>query len=264
MKLYDLYGAPEEKPLDRFITDGGFCGIFRSMACIGDSLSSGEFTSLDADGKVGYHDFYEYSWGQYIGRAAGVKDVYNFSCGGCTARDVIKHGEARGWFDETKKAQCYFIALGVNDLFHYKHPIGGIKDICLEDPEKTNIETFIGAMGKIIQIYKKIQPRAKFFLLTIPNDGRDITVLREHADALYALADLFENTYIIDLGKYGPVYDDDFRRRFFMSGHMNPAGYLFTAQMISSYVDYIIRHNPEDFCQVGFIGTDIINVKYKL
>ena len=27
------------------------------------------------------------------------------------------------------------------------------------------------------------------------------------------------------------------------------------SRVISSYIDYIIRQNPEDFSQVGFIGT---------
>ena len=38
---------------------------------------------------------------------------------------------------------------------------------------------------------------------------------------------------------------------------MNPMGYLFTANLIDSYIDYIIRTNPADFKNVGFIGTDI-------
>ena len=36
---------------------------------------------------------------------------------------------------------------------------------------------------------------------------------------------------------------------------MNPAGYLFTAQLIASYMDYIIRHNMSGFAQAGLIGT---------
>ena len=32
-----------EKPLENLVTDGGFTGIFRTIGCIGDSLSSGEF-----------------------------------------------------------------------------------------------------------------------------------------------------------------------------------------------------------------------------
>lgn len=40
---------------------------------------------------------------------------------------------------------------------------------------------------------------------------------------------------------------------------MNPMGYIFTAKIVMSYIDYIIRKNPEDFAQVGFIGTDHYN-----
>ena len=29
---------------------------------------------------------------------------------------------------------------------------------------------------------------------------------------------------------------------------------IFTAKMIDSYIDYIIRHNPKDFKYVGFIN----------
>ena len=74
-----------EKPLDNLVTDGGFTGIFRTIACVGDSLSSGEFESIDDDGKKHYHDYYDYSWGQYMARMAGCT-VYNFSKGGMTAK----------------------------------------------------------------------------------------------------------------------------------------------------------------------------------
>ena len=97
-----------EKPLDRLPEDGGFCSIFRTIACVGDSLSSGEFQSLDADsGEYRYHDMYEYSWGQYIARMTGAK-VYNFSRGGMTAKEYCESfAEANGFWDEDKKAQCY-------------------------------------------------------------------------------------------------------------------------------------------------------------
>ena len=42
---------------------------------------------------------------------------------------------------------------------------------------------------------------------------------------------------------------------------MNPSGYILTAQIIDSYIDYIVRHDPEGFKNVGFINTDI---QYKL
>ena len=63
MDIRSYMAIPGEKPLERLLPDGGLCGIFRTMGCIGDSLSSGEFESLDDNNKKGYHDYFEYSWG---------------------------------------------------------------------------------------------------------------------------------------------------------------------------------------------------------
>ena len=90
MDISEFLGIKEgEKPLDRLVSDGGFCAIFRTIACIGDSLASGEFESKDQDGNKKYHDIYEYSWGQFLGRSCGSK-VYNFSRGGMTAKEYIE------------------------------------------------------------------------------------------------------------------------------------------------------------------------------
>ena len=40
----------KEKPLDTLVKDGGFCGIFRRIGCVGDSLSSGEYEIVNEDG----------------------------------------------------------------------------------------------------------------------------------------------------------------------------------------------------------------------
>ena len=39
--------------------------------------------------------------------------------------------------------------------------------------------------------------------------------------------------------------------------HMTPTGYLLTARMIASYIDYIIRDDYQAFKTAGFIGTAI-------
>ena len=44
---------------------------------------------------------------------------------------------------------------------------------------------------------------------------------------------------------------------------MNPMGYILTAKMTMSYIDYIIRQQPEDFAQVGFIGKGVHNYTAK-
>ena len=77
----------------------------------------------------------------------------------------------------------------------------------------------------------------------------------QHAAPLRQFAAYFPHAYVIDLNAHAPVYDEAFHRQFFLGGHMNPAGYLFTARLFASYIDYIIRHNMADFAQIGLIGT---------
>ena len=257
MNIYEYMSVAEnEKPLDRIVTDGGFCGIFRTIACIGDSLSSGEFESMNADGTKVYHDFYEYSWGQYIGRSCGSK-VYNFSQGGMTAQTYMEvFAKLKGLWSTDKLAQAYIIALGVNDLIGRGQEIGSVADINKEDYTQ-NAKTFAGYYAQVIQCIKKLQPRAKIFLVSIPREGNERDEIRKaHRDLLEEITKVFDRTYLVDLFTYAPEYNAEFKKKYFL-GHMTAAGYILTARMIESYIDYIIRKNPEDFNQVGFIGTDL-------
>ena len=91
-------------------------------------------------------------------------------------------------------------------------------------------------------------------LQAVVGSGTGVQVLPDLDFAAY-----FDNSYVLDLRAYAPVYDAEFRRQFFLGGHMSPAGYVFTAKLFLSYIDYIIRHNMGDFKQVGFIGTGLRN-----
>lgn len=248
-----------EKPLDTIKDDGGYTAIFRTIACIGDSLSSGEFEAALPEGAgSSYHDCFEYSWGQFIARMCGSR-VYNMSRGGMTAKEYIeKFADANGFWDGKYASQAYIIALGVNDLFGLKQPVGSVCDIHFDDPDKNNTDTFAGCYATILQRLKKIQPRAKFFLVTMPREiGDKEDIKKEHSKFLYSLAEKLDNTYVIDLNRYAPVYDEEFKQNFYLRGHLNPMGYLLTAKLIASYIDFIIRHNMNDFKEVGFIGTSL-------
>lgn len=256
MDINKFYASEGEKPLDSLVVDGGFCGIFRTIGVIGDSLASGELESFH-EGIPGYHDFYEYSWGQYMARTIGSK-VYNFSKGGMTANEFWVSFNAKcGVFDYDKLCQAYIIALAVNDIN---------QNFELGDPETAKTEVYSSSNPKFLVCYANIikrikskQPDAKFFLMTLPNDttrdAQRIKKNREFSEGIRRLAKQFENTYVLDFEKYAPEYDQKFRDTFFMAGHMAPSGYMLTAKMVMSYIDYIIRHNPEDFKRVGFIGT---------
>lgn len=253
----ELY--PEnEKPLDRLVDGYSNTSIFRTIAFVGDSLSSGEFETRDADGNKGYHDLFEYSWGQYIARKNGLK-AYNFSRGGMTAKEYVEsYADLKGFWDREKACQCYVIALGVNDAIGKKMDVGSIYDA---DYDSRN--TIAKCYSDIIRRYKEISPDAKFFFVCMPNENNPVNDDKVKAvnKMLYEFADFFENSYVIDLYKYGPVYDKKFKDNFFLYGHMNPMGYVFTARIIDSYIDYIIRHNPDDFKYTAFVGTDIKYIK---
>ena len=256
----ELYNK-NEKPLDKLVDGYSHTSIFRTIAFIGDSLSSGEFETRDENGKTGYHDLFEYSWGQYIARKNGLK-AYNFSRGGMTAKEYIENfAETNGFLDKEKACQAYVIALGVNDIYNQNMEIGCVEDVDTGD-YRNNKPTFVGYYAAIISRYKEISPDAKFFLVTFPNTDTPERDDKTHGmiKALYELAKCFDNSYVINLYEYGPVYDSGFEEKFFLYNHMNPSGYILTARIIDSYVDYIIRHNADDFKTVGFIGTDI---KYK-
>ena len=261
MKLKNwIKWSKDEKPLERIPADGGYCAIFRTIGCVGDSLSSGEFEGTDEKGERTYHDMFEYSWGQFLARMTGSK-VYNFSRGGMSAKEYCESfGEANDFWNPDKACEAYIVALGVNDISAIAGgdlEFGSMEDI--KEDYRDNAHTFIGQYAAIIQKLKTIVPKAKFFLMTLPNDpqirngdGSRTPYSQRHDAFLRELVQRFDNCYLLDLATYGPVYDEEFRSRFFLNGHMNPQGYRLTAQIVESYIDYIIRHNPQDFDQVAY------------
>lgn len=256
MDITKYYAIKDEKPLDNIKPDGGFFGIFRKVAIIGDSLSSGEMESLNEKGEKGYHDYFEYSWGQFMARAAGC-EVLNFSRGGMTASEYMdSFGEANDFFNPEKACQAYIIALGVNDLINRGDEIGTIKDIDLSD-YRNNAKTFAGYYAQVIQKYREISPKSRIFLMTmVPTENGARAEMIAHRKLLYELADMFEFTYVLDFCEYAPIHDEEFRRHFYLGGHLNAMGYLLTAQQVMTYIDYIIRNNFEDFSQTAFICKD--------
>lgn len=262
MDIQNYLIGENEKPLDRSVENGGFTSIFRTIGCVGDSLSSGEFEAYDAEsGHRAFPDMMEYSWGQFVARAAGCK-VYNFSRGGMTAKEYMESfADQRDFWNADKLCQAYIIALGINDLFGLHQAVGDVSDIDPEHPEN-NKDTFCGWYARIIQRLKQLQPHAKFFLMTIPRENieeKDV-IFEKHANLMHQLAEYFPYTYVLDLFRYAPVYDEAFKKRFYLGdGHMNPMGYRLTADMVMRYIDYHVRSDYAAFAQVGFIGTEYHN-----
>lgn len=257
-------------PIKKFVPDGGLTSIFRTIGFIGDSLSSGEHESYNEKDGKGYWDYMEYSWGQYIARKCGLKAI-NFSRGGLTAKEFFpftlgNDGRANNIFDEKNKCQAYVIALGVNDMNHLDERytgFGSFEDVDFKN-EDNNKTTFVGEYVKIIQKLRKIEPKCRIFVVTTPMEKpmtkEKKALFSRMNEFLRELPDHFEFLYVIDLWKYAPIYDGKrMKTKYFCGGHMSAAGYKFTGDMISTYIDYIIRKNPKDFTQVGFIGKGVHN-----
>lgn len=254
-----LNNIPDEKPLDIIKDDLGFTSCFRKIVVVGDSLSAGELEAKDYKAPTNWIDYEDISWGKFMARLAGT-DVQVFARGGMTASEYCTtYAESKGYWDPSKAAQAYIIALGVNDLQNCHQAVGTVDDI--KEDWHMNEPTFAGWYGKIIQHYKEISPNAVFFLVTMPDEqfdwrsDADKDINRQQCELLYKMAEKFTNTYVIDLYHYAPAYDMEVRKTFYVGGHLNTMGYYLTAKMIGSYIDYIVRHNMDKFSQVGFIGT---------
>lgn len=251
--------GPQSEPLaDGVYMTPGLCGIFHTWGFVGDSLCSGELESVEKDGKNGYNDIYDYSWGQRMCAYMGVTGD-NYSVGGETAEGWIRHfwnnpkNRNNNIDAKADPKQAYIIALMANDS-HRGIPAGNVKtDVDLDDYNNNKGETFAGSYAGIIQRLKSIQPDAKFFVVTAPK-GRNVP---DYNDVVRSMADIFENVYVIDLAKYAIDYSDpDFRKANFTGGHMNAIGYEYTAWMFLNYIDWIIRSRPEEFLETGFIGRN--------
>ncbi len=254
-------------PIETLSPDGGFTAIFRTLGCIGDSLASGEHESCDENGTTRYHDYYEYSWGQFIARKCGIK-VTNYSVGGLTAKEFHALADHTKCFTPENACQGYIIALGVNDMswiMRGQLEFGTFDDVDWEN-WLNNKSTFVGEYVKILQRIRRVQPKARIFMITPP---RDVTQLERQdlydqvAAFIRALAEKFEFAYVIDLRKYDCPLDEEYKKTYLLGGHLSAMGYKRSADVIATYIDYIIRNNIEDFKQVGFIGKGVHNCKEK-
>lgn len=183
----------------------------------------------------------------------------NFTRGGMTAKEYNESwADEHDFYNPKYKSQAYIIALGVNDILNLKGELGNIKDIDINN-YNNNKDTFAGQYGKIIQKYKAINKDAKFFLVTMPKDCRDSDKdkvdKKAFKELLKQMCELFTNTYLVDL--YERLeYTFEMNKQYFMHGHLNPMGYVFTADVIDQLIDENVANNVDEFKLVGM--SDLI------
>ena len=256
-KMYNTVSYPnkiDEKPLDNIDKTGGYMAIFHAFGVIGDSLASGNMEGVDSSGTYVYKDFLDYSWGKSIERATGCT-YHRFSRGGQYLHDDNWYSE---WEEKIKTDLCqaYIINIGFNDYNWLKEDsarYGTLADI--KEDYTQNPNTFYGQYGKMIQLIKSVQPKARIFLCNMEWNNTDNSKIN---DVIFNLSNHFDYCYLIDLHTYAhePGWGTP---NIYKTGqyHKNTLGYQKMAWDIMSYIDYIIRHNMNDFIDVQFIGTDL-------
>ena len=244
-----------EKPLENIDKTGGYTAIFHDIGIIGDSLASGCMEGVDeTTGEYKYVDNLPYSWGACIARATG-----------CTCHQLCRGGQylhENNWYNEWKQkvteepCTAYVICIGFNDYNWLKENperLGSMADINTDFD--SNPDTFYGQYGKMISYIKSVQPKAKFFLVNMEWNTTDTSDIN---NAIREISQYTDNCYLIDLNTYAhePYWGVP---NIYKTGlyHKNTLGYQKTAWDIMSYIDYIVRHNMEDFIDVQFIGTNL-------
>ena len=237
----------DDWPLETIIENGGMAKIFRVIGVVGDSLSSGAMTCKPSgeESKSKNVSMYEYSWIQYMARYCG-STAYNFSVSGMGTDTFFDSKYYDLMMDGEHLCQAYFIALGHND-YNRSVPVGTLEDVDLEN-WKNNAATFTGNYARIISEIKSIQPEAKIFPILMKN-GEEF---KDYNEAIRSVSALFDNIYLLEMDVYAVA-----RQSWEVTnGHGNTLGYLNYSYQVSSYVDWYIRHYPDDFKYVQFIGTE--------
>ena len=244
------------------IQDVSLASIIHDWGFIGDSLMSGYLENYSTP-----HSVYEYSWGQRMCRMLGTNG-YNFSFGGQTTKGwknstggqgetLTEEEKQRTWYGaKTHKKQGYIIGLGVNDR-NNGMTVGSVTtDIGVYDSQTdtdTNADTYAGNYAGIIQRIKSIQPNAKIFVVTNPDNAAGVAAYNNVVRDIAEHFDLF----IIDLAKYGSFMSTpDFIQKLYGVSHLNVIGYQYFASVFFSYIEWIIQNNMSEFLDINTLEVD--------
>ena len=231
-------------------------------------------------------DVYDVSWGQQICRLLGASG-YNFSVGGeyCKRWCIGEDNDRRWDKAQTDLKDVYTIGLGVNDRGYWMGGQTSIVDYpCVtayqnqsdygnltlteqeiladvNDADYTqNANSYAGWYAGIIQRIKSVRKDAHIFCITNPQDinvsknewNQVIKVLVDHFNDYYGK----KTIWLVDLEAYNKgVNQAWFKTYCNLNGHFSAFGYLYFGYQISTYIDWIIRHNILDFKGTALIGS---------
>ena len=204
--------------------------MFNKVACIGDSYTEGSIEYKTSDGQNLQSIDSRYSYPTQLSKIANIQTV-NLGHAGYTTTQ---------WYNKYKDTDLSgydgaIIFLGINDWYGNSET--------LDTNAYTNIINKLRTDNKNIPIFC-------------------VTITQNYSSSACNLNDAIRevatnnNCYIIDLGKYS---DWGTTSKWLNGSHPNAYGYLHNAEMINSYINYIMENNKSDFYNLSFVGTDKID-----
>lgn len=250
---YYLYYTKLDQTIETTTSEPELYRSLLKVGAIGDSLASGE-CAYKLGGVDRLVDIYKHSWPQYMARMSGNTYI-NFSKGGMNTRTWLTSEKGYPLASQTENiCDAYIIGLGVNDANNLGLSyLGTSSDIDTSD-YTNNGDTFYGNYAGIIQRMQVLQPKAKFFLLTMP---RTTTLYQTFNEAIRDIATILNNCYVIDLEEHASEFGTgSFDALNARNGHFNAIAYNNIAIQISKLISKYMYENYTEFSQVEFIGTD--------
>lgn len=240
----------DDTPIKNIGKTSNLTNIISKYGIIGDSLSSG---AQDISGGTSATDIPQFAWATFFEKATGCETV-RLAQGGLQLKNWHNLMEQKARIEENK-CSAYIIMLGHNDT---ASEVGTIADVDLTDISNSNTNTQFGMYGKLIGTLRNINPKCKIFCVTYPiyyveNFGTN-SIPR-------TLPNYIDNCYCIDLWKYDKNRSESYNTDFatpnphFAKTHGTVLGYKNWANIIDSYIDYIIRLNLNKFADVAYIET---------
>ena len=276
--LYDPKDGKQilgENPLARLISGPSRARIFASYGIIGASFECGAENPGTGTPQI-YDNGYE--WPTIFAKVNGV-EVYNHALAGESlnrwkmqrGNPAVQHfpGHCVPWSDyDESPAECYIINMSSNDLTRGKYggAPGDVEQINLEhdySEDSYDIYTpFTEVITGIIQLCRNRSPKCFIMLATVRKISlSDYTLYRtpeeteDLCNAMKAVAELFDNCFVIDMHEYGLDWPSVGRSLGYQSVGVHPTrlGHIYLADVFNTYIDWIVDKNRAAFKDVSLI-----------
>ena len=248
----------DTNPLSVVKETAGFTSILHRIGVVGASLTNGGHNKTIGDFPL--EAGREYSWTQRLARLCGIT-CFNFGQSGYWCKYWLDDngGYYSAVAEPTNKCDAYIISFASNDADPTKadYPLGTISDVHVGN-ESQNGASYYGYLSQVIARCHEVQERAYLFVLTYPHDYSSLEQ-NGYTQAMRDIVTLYKNSnykiYLIDYATYGMSFTDALAKGYARGTHYVGMGYQYMTYEICTYIDWIIRHNVDDFKDIAFVRT---------